>query len=161
LGISFVAIGVGTAITLGVLVFTGVLAFSPNEMIPVSGMVVNNAMVAIGLVYRNLITTIQNRRAEVEVKLSLGADPKEATKEIVKECLRLAMSPTVDAAKALGIVSLPGMMTGLILAGESPLIAIQFQIMVTFMLLASVSIATALASYFAYQAFFTPRKQLK
>ena len=69
--------------------------------------------------------------------------------------------PTIDSAKTLGIVSLPGMMTGLILAGSSPVVAVKFQIMVTFMILSSSSIATIIATYLSYKKFFNDRMQLK
>lgn len=159
--ISFISIFSGTLITMMVLVLSGAIEFTPNEIIPVSGMVVSNAMVAIGLSYRNLNNAFRNRRAEVEVKLSLGADLREASKGILRESIKIAIIPTIDSAKTLGIVSLPGMMTGLILAGSSPLTAIKFQIMVTFMILASSSIATIMATYLCYRGFFNDRKQLK
>jgi putative ABC transport system permease protein len=69
--------------------------------------------------------------------------------------------PTIDSAKTLGIVSLPGTMTGLILGGASPLMAIKFQIMVTFMILSSASISTMISTYLSYKSFFNKRQQLK
>lgn len=159
--ISFISMLVGTSITMTVLVVSRAITFTPNEVIPVAGMVVSNSMVAIGLAYRNLNNCFKNRRAEVEVKLSLGADIKEAAKDILRESVKIAIIPSIDSAKTLGIVSLPGMMTGLILAGSSPLMAIKFQIMVTFMILSSSSIATMMATYLSYKHFFNERKQLR
>ena len=69
--------------------------------------------------------------------------------------------PSIDSAKTLGIVSLPGMMTGLILGGVSPLVAVKFQIMVTFMILSSTSLSVMIATYLSYKKFFNDRKQLK
>lgn len=159
--ISFISLLVGTTITLTVLVISGAIEFVPNDVIPVSGMIVSNSMVAIGLSYVNLNNSFKNRRSEVEVKLSLGADINEASKDIIRECMKMAIMPTIDSAKTLGIVSLPGMMTGLILAGQSPLVAIKFQIMVTFMILSSSSISSMMATYMSYKSFFNSRKQLK
>lgn len=159
--VSFVSMLVGTLITMSVLVLSGAIEFTANEVIPIAGMVVSNAMVAIGLSYRNLNTSFKNRRAEVEVKLSLGADINESSKDIICESIKVAIIPTIDSAKTLGIVSLPGMMTGLILGGASPIEAIKFQIMVTFMILSSASIATLIATYLCYKHFFNDRKQLK
>lgn len=159
--ISFVAMFVGTTITLSILILSGAIEFTPSEVIPVSGMVVSNSMIAIGLSYRNLNNSFQNRRAEVEAKLSLGADCFLASKGVIQESIKIAILPTIDSAKTLGIVSLPGMMTGLILAGTSPLMAIKFQIMVTFMIMSSSSIATLIATYLAYKSFFNERQQLK
>ncbi|GAA0116868.1 ABC transporter permease [Clostridium senegalense] len=159
--ISFISMVLGTIVTITVLVASKAIAFRPNEVIPIAGMVVSNSMVAIGLSYRNLINSFNLKRVEVEVKLSLGADIKEASRDILRESIKMALSPTIDSAKTLGIVSLPGMMTGLILAGTAPLIAIKFQIMVTFMILSSSSIATMIATYMSYKDFFNDRKQLK
>ncbi|WP_419749854.1 ABC transporter permease [Terrisporobacter petrolearius] len=159
--ISFVSISVGTIITLGILISSKAIGYTPNEVIPVAGMIISNSMVAIGLSYRNLINNFKNNSIAVEVKLSLGASIKEASDEIIRESIKLSIMPTIDSAKTLGIVSLPGMMTGLILAGASPLVAVKFQIMVTFMILSSSSIATIMATYLSYKKFFNKRKQLK
>lgn len=159
--ISFISMLVGTSITMTVLILSKAIKFTPNEVIPVAGMVVSNSMIAIGLSYRNLNNAFKNRRAEVEVKLSLGADIKEASKGMLGESIKIAIMPSIDSAKTLGIVSLPGMMTGLILAGSSPLLAIKFQIMVTFMILSSSSIATMIATYLSYKYFFNERKQFR
>ena len=158
--ISFISLIIGTSITLAVLVFSGAIKFVPNEIIPVAGMVVSNSMIAIGLSYRNLNTSFRSRRNEVEVKLSLGSDIKEASKSIIRESIKVSIMPTIDSAKTLGIVSLPGMMTGLILGGASPLLAIKFQIMVTFMIISSTSISSMIATYISYKHFFNERKQL-
>ncbi|WP_343345411.1 ABC transporter permease [Terrisporobacter petrolearius] len=159
--ISFVSISVGTIITLGILISSKAIGYTPNEVVPVAGMIISNSMVAIGLSYRNLINNFKNNSIAVEVKLSLGASIKEASDEIIRESIKISIMPTIDSAKTLGIVSLPGMMTGLILAGASPLVAVKFQIMVTFMILSSSSIATIMATYLSYKKFFNKRKQLK
>lgn len=159
--ISFISIFIGTAVTLGILIGSKSIGYTPNEVIPVAGMIISNSMVAIGLSYRNLINNFKNNSIAVEVKLSLGANIKEASEEIIRESIKVSIMPTIDSAKTLGIVSLPGMMTGLILAGSSPLVAVKFQIMVTFMILSSSSIATIIATYLSYKKFFNDRKQLK
>lgn len=158
--ISFISIIIGTSITMIVLICSGAIEFTADKVIPVAGMIISNCMVAIGLSYRNLNDSFKNRRAEVEVKLSLGADIMESSKDVLRESIKLAMIPTIDSAKTLGIVALPGMMTGLILAGSSPITAIKFQIMVTFMILSSSSIAVIIATYTSYRSFFNERKQL-
>ncbi|MGL5751310.1 MAG: ABC transporter permease [Paraclostridium sp.] len=158
--ISLVSILTGSSITITVLVLSGVISFTPDEIIPISGMIISNAMVAIGLSYRSLTTSFELRKAEVETKLSLGSTIKEASKDILRESIKLSITPTIDSAKTLGIVSLPGMMTGLILGGASPIMAVKFQIMVTFMVISSSSIAILIASYLAYKSFYNDRCQL-
>lgn len=158
--ISFISILVGSTVTLSILIFSGVITFSPDEIIPISGMIISNAMVAIGLSYKSLTTYFELRRAEVETKLSLGASIKESSKDILRESIKVAITPTIDSAKTLGIVSLPGMMTGLILGGASPITAVKFQIMVTFMIISSSSISTLISTYLAYKSFYNQRSQL-
>lgn len=158
--ISFVSIAAGTIITLSILVFSGAIKYEPYQIIPVSGMIISNAMVALGLCYRQLSSNFKNKREEVETKLSLGADILPSSVEIIRDSIKTGMLPTIDSAKTLGIVSLPGMMTGLILAGTSPVVAVKYQIMVTFMLLSTTSISSFIACYLSYKNFFNRRKQL-
>jgi putative ABC transport system permease protein len=160
LSISFISISIGTIATLAILVFSGAIKYEPYQIIPVSGMIISNAMVALGLCYRQISSDFKNKREEVETKLSLGADILPSSIEIIKNSIKTGMLPTIDSAKTLGIVSLPGMMTGLILAGTSPVEAIKYQIMVTFMLLSTTSIASFIACYLSYKGFFNERKQL-
>ncbi|WP_294189526.1 iron export ABC transporter permease subunit FetB [uncultured Clostridium sp.] len=159
--ISFISILIGTSITLGVLVLSKAIKFTPSEIIPVAGMVVSNSMVALSLAYKNLINSYKNNGTAVEIKLALGANTKDASQDIIRESIKLSIMPSIDSAKTLGIVSLPGMMTGLILGGTSPLIAVKFQIMVTFMILSSTSLSVMLATYLSYKKFFNDRKQIK
>lgn len=159
--ISFISILVGTSITITVLVLSNAIEFTPSEVIPVAGMVVSNSMVALSLSYKNLNSSYKNNGALVEVKLALGADIKEASRDIIRESIKISIMPSIDSAKTLGIVSLPGMMTGLILGGVSPLVAVKFQIMVTFMILSSTSLSVMIATYLSYKKFFNDRKQLK
>jgi len=160
LQISFIAISLGTIITLSVLLFSGSIQYEPFQIIPIGGMIISNAMIALGLCYRQLSTEFVDKREEVETKLALGADILPASIEILKGSIRTGMLPTIDSAKTLGIVSLPGMMTGLILAGVSPIMAIRYQLMVTFMMLSTTAIASFTACYLAYRTFFNQRKQI-
>lgn len=158
--ISFLSITVGTLVTLAVLVLSKTIQYEPYQIIPVSGMIVGNSMVALGLCYKQIASDFKNKREEVETKLSLGADILPSSIEIIRDSIKTGMLPTIDSAKTLGIVSLPGMMTGLILAGTSPMEAIKYQIMVTFMLLSTTSISSFIACYLSYRSFFNNRKQL-
>lgn len=161
LPISFMAIALGTSVTLAILVLTGSLKFESYQIIPVGGMIISNSMVALGLSYKKLQGDFKEKREEITAKLALGSDIYRASEDIIKESIRQGMVPTIDSAKTLGIVTLPGMMTGLILGGKAPLEAIKYQLMVTFMLLSTTSIASYIAVYLAYRKFYNKRKQLK
>jgi len=158
--ISFLSIVSGTIVTLTILILSKIIAYEPFQIIPISGMIISNSMVALGLCYKQISSDFKNKREEIETKLSLGADILPSSIEIIRDSIKTGMLPTIDSAKTLGIVSLPGMMTGLILAGVSPVEAIKYQIMVTFMLLSTTSISSFIACYLSYRSFFNSRKQL-
>lgn len=159
--ISFVAITSGTALTLTILVLSGAIEFIPMQVIPISGMIAGNAMVAVGLCYSNLNQRFSDNQQKILEMLSLGASVKLASARLIRDSIRASMIPTVDAAKTVGLVSLPGMMSGLIFAGIDPVKAIKYQIMVTFMLIGTASLSTIIAAYLAYRRFYTARAQLK
>lgn len=161
LTISFFAITISTASTLTILVLSGAIEFLPMQVIPISGMIAGNAMVAVGLCYTNLNQRFADNHQRIQEMLSLGASVKTASAGLIRDSIRAAMIPTVDAAKTVGLVSLPGMMSGLIFAGIDPVKAIKYQIMVTFMLLGTASLSTIIAGYLAYRRFFTTRAQLR
>lgn len=158
--ISFIAILTATALTLALLLLSGSLVFKPSQIVPITGMIASNSMIAIGICYRNLNSKFADQRQQILEKLALGADLKQASISIVRDSIKAGMSPTIDSAKTVGLVSLPGMMSGLMFAGVDPTHAIKYQIMVTFMLLSTTSIASVLASYMAYKNFYNERKQL-
>ena len=158
--IAGVSIGIGAVLTLTVLLGANVLSFTPYQMIPVGGMVMSGSMVAVGLCFRQIITSFKRRQQEIQIKLALGATPMQSCKAILREALIFSLEPTIDSAKTLGIVALPGMMTGLILAGMSPMEAIKYQIIVIFMTFSTVSIAIAIAGYLSCRQFFNAKEQL-
>lgn len=158
--IAYGALLAGLVTTLAGLLVFGTISYRPSEVIPISGMIAGNSMVALGILFQKLKYGFIQHRDEVEVKLSLGVSAREAADIIIKDSLRTALQPTVDSMKTLGIVQLPGMMTGLILAGLSPAVAIKYQIMVAFMLVGAVAVSSFLAAAAAYKQFFNSFVQL-
>ncbi|PKH26271.1 iron export ABC transporter permease subunit FetB [Enterobacterales bacterium CwR94] len=159
--ISLTAITLSTTLTLAILVWSGAIRFMPMQVIPITGMIAGNAMVAVGLCFNQLNQRFTDNQQKIQEMLSLGAPVRVASKRLMRDSIRAAMIPTIDAAKTVGLVSLPGMMSGLIFAGVDPVQAIKYQIMVTFMLLGTASLSTIIACYLAYQRFYTPRGQLR
>ena len=154
--IAGVSIGIGAVFTLAVLLSANVLSFTPYQMIPVAGMVISGAMAAVGLCFGQITTNFKSRQQEIQIKLALGATPMQACKAILRGALIVSLEPTIDIAKTLGMVSL----TGLILAGMSPIEAIKYQIIVIFMTFSTVSIAIAMAGYLSCRQFFNTKEQL-
>ncbi|HEB2388358.1 TPA: iron export ABC transporter permease subunit FetB [Staphylococcus aureus] len=158
--ISFVAIFVGTALPLVGTIATGAIQFTANEVIPIGGMLANNGLIAINLAYQNLDRAFVQDGTNIESKLSLAATTKLASKGAIRESIRLAIVPTIDSVKTYGLVSIPGMMTGLIIGGVSPLQAIKFQLLVVFIHTTATIMSALIATYLSYGQFFNARHQL-
>lgn len=163
-GITGLALLVGSGLTLfyvSVVVVEVEPWYNPRYLIPLFGMIIGNAMNAAALAAERLQSEMEGRRAEIEAYLALGASAVRASREPVRRALRAALIPTVNSLMVVGIVALPGMMTGQIIAGASPLLAIRYQIVVMFMLASCVSI-TAAGVVLAYRRrFFTATEQLQ
>lgn len=158
--ISFVAIFVGTALPLVGTIATGAIQFTANEVIPIGGMLANNGLIAINLAYQNLDRAFVQDGTNIESKLSLAATTKLAFKGAIRESIRLAIVPTIDSVKTYGLVSIPGMMTGLIIGGVPPLQAIKFQLLVVFIHTTATIMSALIATYLSYGQFFNARHQL-
>ncbi|MDT4102956.1 ABC transporter permease, partial [Staphylococcus aureus] len=128
--------------------------------IPIGGMLANNGLIAINLAYQNLDRAFVQDGTNIESKLSLAATPKLASKGAIRESIRLAIVPTIDSVKTYGLVSIPGMMTGLIIGGVPPLQAIKFQLLVVFIHTTATIMSALIATYLSYGQFFNARHQL-
>ncbi|MGP6138661.1 MULTISPECIES: ABC transporter permease [unclassified Jeotgalibaca] len=158
--ISLAAISVGTIVSLLVLLFSGTLKWTPSQVVPITGMLASSAMTAIGIGYRTMHSKYTDQRQQVLERLALGATAPQASKAIVRESIKAALAPTVDSTKTVGLVSLPGMMSGLMFAGIDPTEAIRYQIVVMFMIVATTAFSTMIASYLAYRSYFNEQTQL-
>lgn len=108
--------------------------FDPRYAIPLLGMILGNTMTGISLGLNTLANDLSAGRAAVEARLALGHDRRAATLPQVRRALRAALMPTINAMAATGLVFLPGMMTGQILAGIQPVEAVKYQILVMFLI---------------------------
>uniref|UniRef100_A0A0D9WC44 Uncharacterized protein n=1 Tax=Leersia perrieri TaxID=77586 RepID=A0A0D9WC44_9ORYZ len=158
--IACVSILAGTAVTMALLVALAVFPFTPRYIIPVAGMMVGNAMTVTGVTMKKLREDVKMQRNVVETALALGATPRQATAQQVRRSLVIALSPVIDNAKTVGLIALPGAMTGLIMGGASPLEAIQLQIVVMNMLMGASTVSSILSTYLCWPAFFTKAFQL-
>ncbi|XP_031487019.1 protein ALUMINUM SENSITIVE 3 [Nymphaea colorata] len=159
--IAATSILVGTSITMFLLVVLNVFPFTPRYIIPVAGMMVGNSMTVTGVAMKRLRDDVKTQKNLVETALALGATPRQATLQQVKRALILALSPVLDNAKTVGLISLPGAMTGLIMGGASPLEAIQLQIVVMNMLIGASTVSSIMSTYLCWPAFFTKGYQLQ
>jgi putative ABC transport system permease protein len=97
----------------------------PQYFIPLGGMIAGNSMNAISICLERLLTGLRDRRERIELALSMGATYREATSDLLGDAVRAGMIPSINALMTVGLVSLPGMMTGQILAGVAPVSAVK------------------------------------
>lgn len=135
--------------------------YDPRYLLPLAGMIVGNGMNAAALGVTRFAGDLRKRRAEVETALMLGATADAAVRDVRREALRTAILPTINSLLVVGIVSLPGMMTGQILAGQDPAQAVRYQIVAMYMITAAGAVSSAVAVWAAARASFTPAQQLR
>ncbi len=158
------AIGVGAFVAL-VPVFVLVMRprpwFEARYVIPIGGMMLSSAMNVVAQVFERLFASSRAEAATLEQYLALGATPEQAFAPYVKAALRAALIPTINGLVTVGLVSLPGMMTGQILSGTAPEQAVRYQLVVMYQLVAVAAVAGVLAATFARRLVFTRDAQLR
>jgi putative ABC transport system permease protein len=134
--------------------------YEPRFFIPIAGMTIGNSMTGITLGAERLAQMFQAGRVRIEEALMLGASPQLAVSDFLGETFSAAIIPTINSMLGMGLIFIPGMMTGQILAGASPIDAIKYQIVIMMGILGSVSLAVFLIIQFGYRTFFNERAQL-
>ncbi len=134
--------------------------YDARYFIPIAGMLIGNSMTGISLGVSRLMDGMQTQKSLVEGALMLGATPKAASKQIVDNAFDSAILPTINSMVGMGIVFLPGMMTGQILSGTSPITAIEYQIAIMLGILGSVTLTVILFLQLGYKTFFNEQSQL-
>lgn len=153
--------GLVTTWTVTALVIRADPWYSPRYLIPLLGMVLGNGLTGISLCLDQLLETLADRRDQIEMELGHGATSWEAARDPVAGAVRRGMIPIVNSMMVVGIVSLPGMMTGQILAGADPIEAVKYQIMVMFMIAGATSLGCILVALLVYRRLFNRRHQLE
>jgi putative ABC transport system permease protein len=133
--------------------------YEPQYAIPLLGMILGNTLNGIALGTDRLGEELSSHRDQVETLLALGATRWEAARGPIREAVRTGMVPTINMMMVVGLVSLPGMMTGQILAGTSPLQAVLYQIVILFLIAAGTSLGTLGQVLLAYHRLFTSDHQ--
>lgn len=134
--------------------------WNPQYLIPLGGMMLGNAMTAATLAVERLVTDLKRSGSDVEVMLALGASPAQALGPLMRSAVRAAMMPTINTMMIVGVVQLPGMMTGQMLGGSDPLQAALYQ----FLILVAIAFCAAFSAtgmiQLLYRRFFTAAWQL-
>lgn len=158
MGTSFLALTASTFIV-GLIVVMLIISpeplYSARIMIPIFGMILGNSMNGIALSLDRMLAEINAHIEQVEQLLCLGASPWEAVKNHAQTAIKAGMTPSINALMVVGLVSLPGMMTGQILAGMNPHNAVRYQFVVMIMMTAAVAIGCLLIVGLSYKKVFT------
>jgi len=132
----------------------------PQYVIPLLGMILGNGLTGLSLCLDSLLETLAERGREVEMELALGATSWEAARGPLADAVRRGMIPIINSMMVVGLVSLPGMMTGQILQGADPLRAVKYQVVVMFMIAAATALSSIFMALLCYKRLFSARSQL-
>ncbi|GIO27293.1 ABC transporter permease [Ornithinibacillus bavariensis] len=147
------------ALTQSILLGFSIVPPTPQYIIPISGMVIGNSMV-LGILFLNRFTAeIENRQDETELILTLGGTPKQAIHTQLITSIKASTIPTIESQKTIGLVQLPGMMSGQIIAGADPVQAVQFQLLILFILLTTAVVTSIMLGFLSYPTLFNKRMQ--
>ena len=133
--------------------------FHPQYAIPLTGMILGNTLNGISLGLNRLGEELSSHRAEVEALLAMGATRSEAARPSIRQAVRTGMIPIVNSMMIVGIVSLPGMMTGQLLAGVEPIQAVKYQIVIMFLIASATALGTVSVVLLSYRRLFNSRHQ--
>ncbi|MBU5467544.1 iron export ABC transporter permease subunit FetB [Virgibacillus sp. MSJ-26] len=147
-------------LTQGILLGLKITPATPQYIIPISGMVVGNSMVLSILFLNRFTAEVETHQNETELILSLGGTPKQAIHRQLINSIKASTIPTIESQKTIGLVQLPGMMSGQIIAGANPVQAVQFQLLVLFLLLTTAVITSILLGFLSYPTLFNQRMQM-
>lgn len=156
----FVAIGATEIVTMGFLLALKIVPATPQYIVPISGMIIGNSMVVASLFLSRLRTGAMDHKAEIQVLLALGGTPKQSIRRVLKEAIRNGMIPTIDSTKTTGLVQLPGMMTGQIIAGADPIQAVRYQLLILFAILSAAALTSMILGFLIYPSLFNEHQQL-
>jgi putative ABC transport system permease protein len=135
--------------------------YQPIYFIPIGGMIIGNSMNAIAISINSWFDGLKKERDRIELYLACGGSPVESTRENFKSAIKSGMIPSINALMSVGVVSIPGMMTGQILAGTDPMIAIKYQIIIMLLLVGSTALSSIFALHIVRRMSFTHAHQLK
>jgi UDP-glucose/iron transport system permease protein len=160
LGVALIAMSASAVAGLGLLFALGIFPVTGRTVVPVAGMVLGNSLAAGVLTIRRLVEAVAERRADLEARLALGLPWQHAVRPTVRQVLRTGIAPDIERLKALGIVVLPGAMTGLILAGVDPLDAVRVQLALLYVILGSVTTTASVIALLGTRRLFTADHRL-
>lgn len=158
--LALVSLSLSTAVSLVVIFGLGIFPLEGRAIVPLAGMMVGNSLTATVVAARRIVGELADKRPEVEARLALGQPWPIASRPYVREALRTALVPQIEATKAVGLVFLPGAMTGLVLAGVDPVDAVLVQAAIMFLILGCAATTVTVVGRGLTRRVFTPDHRL-
>jgi putative ABC transport system permease protein len=155
--VSFISIFLASAITGAYTLFLSIPQspwYDLPQAVPLIGMILGNSLTGVSLCLDRFISDIALKKEYIEDQLSIGATRFEVIKPIITDAITSGMTPILNAMMVSGLVSIPGMMTGQILAGNSPILASKYQIIILIMICATVFLSSLGVTYLSFFKFF-------
>lgn len=141
-------------------IVVGESMFNPQYTIPIAGMIMGNSMTGVTLALKTFNENVRNQRPKIDALLNLGVTPKKILLPYVNTAIETALLPTLNSMLGMGIVSLPGMMTGQILSGTLPITAIMYQIAIMIAICTSVCLTVFCSLNFGYKTLYNKKNQI-
>jgi len=161
LRVTTVGIVLGSGVVIVTMTAAGAIEPTVRNLIPVGSMIIANGMKASALALDRFAREVETNRAEIEAVLALGVAPSTAIARHAENGVRASLIPTIDSLRSLGWVWIPGLMAGMILSGENPVYAAQYQFVVMAMIFAAAGLSSLTCSLLLGQYAFTDAKQLR
>ncbi len=158
-GALFVSVSLAISYTI-ILIIQPENWYNPQYLIPMVGMILGNILNSASLSGERLASMIKNNHLEIETHLSLGATAKQAIRQYQLEAVKIGVIPILNSMMIVGLVSIPGMFTGQVLGGNSPLDAASYQILILFMIAFANVVTVCLITEGVYRNFFNAQQQL-
>jgi len=143
-----------------IIVIIDVNFFTPQYTIPISGMVIGNAMTGLSLGIRNYHQNVSTQRTKISALLNMGINPNKILNPFVNSAIETALLPTLNSMLGMGVISLPGMMTGQILSGTLPTTAILYQISIIIVICAVTCLSVFCCLHFGSKTMYNKRNQI-
>ncbi len=158
--VSTLAIAAGAGSVTAIMTWAGVIDTAITALIPVGSMIIANAMNTNGLALNRFRSEVLAHAGEIETALALGAEPQATVGRYAEASIHASLIPAIDNLRSLGIVWIPGLMTGMLLSGSDPLYAAIYQFVVIAMILASSGLTSLLSTLMIRSHAFSPAEQL-
>lgn len=131
-----------------------IVDFKARYIIPMSGIIIGGAMTVASLTFDRMLSEFESTKDLIMAKLALGASPRQSCQELIEKTIKAALIPNIEVMKTIGLIHLPGMMTGAIIAGASPIVAVKYQLVILFSNMASACITAIFTCFLSYPTFF-------